>query len=209
MDCSLPGSSVHGIFFRQEYLNGLPFPSPGNFPDQGIEPRSPALQVDSLTNEPAEVEVSKIFNLQLYFYFRVIFSTYLSIVFSTKGLLMSFQLEANSLTSKHIFIIHFISSFFILLLISLTSPPNISHNLVSNIATQLKTFFVVQAIWTIWAPLVAQVQCRRPVFNPGWGRSPVGGHGNPLQYSCLDNSWIEEPGGLVLGVAKSRTQLSD
>ena len=31
----------------------------------------------------------------------------------------------------------------------------------------------------------------------GLGRSPGGGHGNPLQYSCLENiSWIEEPGGL-------------
>ena len=30
----------------------------------------------------------------------------------------------------------------------------------------------------------------------GSGRSPRGGHGNPLQYSCLENSWIEEPGGL-------------
>jgi len=24
-------------------------------------------------------------------------------------------------------------------------------------------------------------------LNPGWGRSPGGGHGNPLQYSCLEN----------------------
>ena len=30
---------------------------------------------------------------------------------------------------------------------------------------------------------------------PGLGRSPGGGHGNPLQYSCLENP-IEEPGGL-------------
>ena len=30
-------------FSRQEYWNGLPFPSPGNLPDPGIEPRSPAL----------------------------------------------------------------------------------------------------------------------------------------------------------------------
>ena len=40
MDCSLPGSSVHG-FPRQEYWNGLPFPSPGDLPDPGIEPASP------------------------------------------------------------------------------------------------------------------------------------------------------------------------
>ena len=31
---------------------------------------------------------------------------------------------------------------------------------------------------------------------PGSGRSPGGGHGNPLQYSCLENPWTEEPGGL-------------
>ena len=32
---------------RQEYWNGLPFPSPGDLPDPGVEPRSPALQADS------------------------------------------------------------------------------------------------------------------------------------------------------------------
>ena len=30
-------------FSRQEYRSGLPFPSPGDFPDPGIKPRSPAL----------------------------------------------------------------------------------------------------------------------------------------------------------------------
>ena len=35
-------------FSRQEYWSGLPFPSPGDLPDLGIKPRSPALQVDSL-----------------------------------------------------------------------------------------------------------------------------------------------------------------
>ena len=38
-------------FSRQEYWSGLPFPSPGDLPDPGIEPRSPALQVDSLPTE--------------------------------------------------------------------------------------------------------------------------------------------------------------
>ena len=41
-------------FSRQEYWSGLPFPSPGNLPDPGIEPRSPALQADALTSEPQE-----------------------------------------------------------------------------------------------------------------------------------------------------------
>ena len=39
-------------FSRQEYWSGLPFPSPGDLPDIGIEPGSPALQADSLPSEP-------------------------------------------------------------------------------------------------------------------------------------------------------------
>ena len=39
-------------FSRPEYWRGLPFPSPGDLPNPGIEPRSPALQVDSLPAEP-------------------------------------------------------------------------------------------------------------------------------------------------------------
>ena len=38
-------------FSRQEYWSGLPFPSPGDLPDPGIEPKSPALQTDSLPTE--------------------------------------------------------------------------------------------------------------------------------------------------------------
>ena len=51
VDCSLPGSSVQG-FSRQEYQSSLPFPSPGDLPNPGIEPRSIALQTDSLPFEP-------------------------------------------------------------------------------------------------------------------------------------------------------------
>ena len=39
-------------FSRQEYWSGLPFPSPGDLPNLGIEPGSPALQADSLPSEP-------------------------------------------------------------------------------------------------------------------------------------------------------------
>ena len=39
---------LSGEFSRQGYWRGLPFPSPGDLPDPGIEPRSPALQADSL-----------------------------------------------------------------------------------------------------------------------------------------------------------------
>ena len=38
-------------FSRQEYWSGLPFPSPGDLPDPGIEPKSPASQADVLTSD--------------------------------------------------------------------------------------------------------------------------------------------------------------
>ena len=53
MDCSLPGSSVHGGFSRQEYWSGFPCPSSGDLPNPGIKPRSPALQADSSPSEPS------------------------------------------------------------------------------------------------------------------------------------------------------------
>ena len=39
-------------FSRQEYWNGVPFPSPEDLPNPGIEPGSPTLQADALTSEP-------------------------------------------------------------------------------------------------------------------------------------------------------------
>ena len=39
-------------FSGQEYWSGLPFPSPGDLPNPGIEPGSPALQADALPSEP-------------------------------------------------------------------------------------------------------------------------------------------------------------
>ena len=41
-------------FSRQEYQSGLPFPSPEDVPNPGIEPRSPTLRADSLPSEPPE-----------------------------------------------------------------------------------------------------------------------------------------------------------
>ena len=45
-------ASLSMRFSRQEYWNGLPFPSRGDLLDPGIEPRSPALEADALTSEP-------------------------------------------------------------------------------------------------------------------------------------------------------------
>ena len=68
VDCSLPDFSVHG----QEYWSGLPFLSPGDLPNPGIEPTPPALAGRFFTTEPPgkpfhmhpRVEISKIIALQ-------------------------------------------------------------------------------------------------------------------------------------------------
>ena len=55
LGCSPPCSSVHAIF-QARILSGLPFPSPGDLPNPGIEsasPMSPALQAESLPTEPS------------------------------------------------------------------------------------------------------------------------------------------------------------
>ena len=64
MDCSLPSSSVHGIFqatvlewiaisfSSRSSWSGLPFPSPADLPDPRIKPWSPTLQTDALLSEP-------------------------------------------------------------------------------------------------------------------------------------------------------------
>ena len=50
IDCSTPGFSVHGIT-QEKNWSGLPFLSPGDLPNLGIEPGSPALLADSLLTE--------------------------------------------------------------------------------------------------------------------------------------------------------------
>ena len=52
MDSSLHQAPPSMGFSRQEYWSGLPFPSPGNLPDPGNEPRSPILYTDASLSEP-------------------------------------------------------------------------------------------------------------------------------------------------------------
>ena len=47
-------------FSRQEYWSGLPFSSPGDLPNPGIEPRLPELQADSLLSEPPVKQINSV-----------------------------------------------------------------------------------------------------------------------------------------------------
>ena len=91
MVCSLPGSFVHGISQRK-YWSELPFPSPGDLPGQGIEPRSPTLQVDSLPSEPP----GKLQGINIFTYF------YNVKPFSTRDLLLLCKGEKRKENSKNV-----------------------------------------------------------------------------------------------------------
>jgi len=71
-------------FSRQEYWSGLPFPSPGDLPDPGIEPRSPAVRADSLPSEPPAKVIQPVSvhpgNGAKFIYSRILFSCYLETV---------------------------------------------------------------------------------------------------------------------------------
>ena len=51
MDCSPPGSSVHGIF-QAGYWSGLPFPPAGDLPDPGVEPMSLKIMIFICSKRP-------------------------------------------------------------------------------------------------------------------------------------------------------------
>ena len=81
-------------------------------------------------------------------------------------------------------------------------------------ANQSMAYFVAEHV-TDWLPGTLGFSCSSVAIEsahnagsstPGLGRSPGGGHGNPLQSSCLDNAMDRGAWqAIVLGVAKSRT----
>ena len=115
-------------------------------------------------------------------------------------------------------------------------PPHIKANSLQKCFLLLKTFFfffsftkaknalcipVRTLLWPpynkCWASMVALVVKNLPAnarsvrdagLIPGSWRSPGGGHGNPLQDSCLENPMVcSPPGSSVHGIAQSRTRL--
>ena len=125
MDCSLPGSSVHGIL-QARVLECVAIPFSSYLPDPVIEPRSPALQAESLPTEPPgrPIVVSMYVG---YIYDQKMFGGYSVLVWASQVALVVNNLPANAGDIRDVGSI------------------------------------------------------------PGLGRSPGKGHGNPLQYSCLEN----------------------
>ena len=99
MDCSLPGSSVHGVP-RQEYWNGLPLPSPGDLPGPGIELVSPASAGGFFTTEPSALKA-----------FLAILSNFTSVESSNKSWGLMF-LFSPSYFSSNSCLLHFYRSIY-------------------------------------------------------------------------------------------------
>ena len=60
-------------FSRQEYWSGLPFPSPGDLPNLGIEPVSPTLQADTLLSESPEKPLNILrYNIRKYYHQTIV-----------------------------------------------------------------------------------------------------------------------------------------
>ena len=77
-------------FSRQEYWRGLPFPSPGNLPNPGMEPRSPVLQENSLPSEPPRKVKVKVKSLSVQLFatpWIVVYQASSSLGFSRQGYL--------------------------------------------------------------------------------------------------------------------------
>ena len=71
-------------FSRQEFWSGVPFPPPGDLPDPGIEPRSPALQADSLPTElQGKSHINNISNIILRFIYAIYLNIILIITYTT------------------------------------------------------------------------------------------------------------------------------
>ena len=97
------------------------------------------------------------------------------------------------------------SSYMLLILLSMISSP-----VEDRLRKQTEYMFGV-----LYRELPWWLSSKESAFNagdagsiPGLEMSLGGGYGNPLQYSCLEMSWTEEPGGLrSTGLRKSRTRL--
>ena len=80
----------------------------------------------------------------------------------------------------------------------------------SDTTERLSYLWASQVVLVVKTPPAHAGDVRDAGSIPGWGRPPGGGHGNPLQHSCLENptdKGVLQPA--VAGVAKSGTRLSN
>ena len=94
-------------FSRQEYWNGLPLPSPGDLPNPGIKPGSPALQADALTSEPpGKPRLIIVTNYKRLSVFNIVALKLVLLYLKASIIKMKLLSRAESKRQRHIFYIY-------------------------------------------------------------------------------------------------------
>ena len=170
-------------FSRQEHWSGLAFPSPGDLPDPGVRPESPALWADSLPSE-ALAQFTRLPNLCYMFL----------------HLLGSHRSSRNHLL-QIVFMLQKIKLGFTVVL---TCPSVQRQSVMELRKTQESSEVLFYSIYNLVSVVLIlgsgemgfpgssagkESACNAgdPSSIPELERSPGGGHGNPHQYSCLEN----------------------
>ena len=170
-------------FSRQEHWSGLAFPSPGDLPDPGVRPESPALWADSLPSE-ALAQFTNLPNLCYMFL----------------HLLGSHRSSRNHLL-QIVFMLQKIKLGFTVVL---TCPSVQRQSVMELRKTQESSEVLFYSIYNLVSVVLIlgsgemgfpgssagkESACNAgdPSSIPELERSPGGGHGNPHQYSCLEN----------------------
>ena len=185
MDCSLLGSSVHGIF-QARVLEWVAISSSGDLPDLEIKPRSPAFQADAL---PSKLPGKP----------------------SCLGLSCSIDLQVG-LPTWCGYPLTWMCSFFSEVKSESVSCSVLSDSAATpwTVACQAPQSmgFLGLPWWLRWWRICPQ--CRKPEFDPWVRRISWRKACNPLHYSCLENPMGWGIGqAAVHGVPESRTRLSD
>ena len=193
-------------FSRQEYWSGLPFLSPGDLPDPGVEPASPALAGGFFTAEPPEKPINMCMCVLRNIYINLKkpmcpdlhLLPYLSVPLSslwsdtpTRGfpvLLCIFSSGASFPLEGH----HG--------LIEREKPPSLFRHLMGRnfpsssivFTFSFNTYQFWLSCWLFRCLSGKESPCRAGEAGevgsiPEWGSSPGGGNGNPLQHTCLGN----------------------
>ena len=196
-------------FPRQEYWNGLPFPSPGDLSNPGIEPRSPTLEADALTSEPPWKPNSASTRSLLFLSFIVpILGQNISLI---SPIFLKRSLVFLLLSSNFICCLLKVAFLCLHAVLWKSALSWIFLPLSPLLFTSLLSLAICKAAFPGGSEVKASA-CNVGDLGsiPGSGRPPREGNGSPLQYSCLGNpmdrgAWQ----ATVHGVAKSRTRLSN
>ena len=173
-------------FSRQEYWSGLPFPSPGDLPNPGIEARSPALQADAHVQlcDPTDC-VAYQAPMSMGFPRQECWS---GLPFPSPGGLPDPGTKPASAAWQ-----------------AGSSP-------LSHVGSPRAFWVILNASWLPWWLNGKESACNAGGHDsiPGLGRSPGEGNGNPFQYFCLKNSMERGAWQAIFHrVTKSQTQRGD